>query len=468
MVNINIITEEIDQSWSIERIATERAPHGWKELFRTSLPELKGVSEILAREEANHEIIYPLKRDLFAAFHYTPLHQVKVVIIGQDPYPQKHKYRNIPRAVGLSFSVREDDEIPSSLKTIYTELQNTVAGFHTPNHGDLRSWTRQGVLLLNAALTVRAEEPESHQSVWVGFIKQVIKEINKVNENCIFVLWGAKAQNNVGRFLTNESCILRAGHPSGYSRHLFLGCDHFNKINEMLIAQGREAIVWQIPFRSIIRSLPVQKTFGVTPVLPKKEGAVPLAVPVPKNVMASSPSAKKEVAIPAPSATPAPEEVEVKKEALESVTTPEIEIEKNVIPTPPVSEASLPPQQAKDALPEEEINFDIEHEEENKDSVSPTPVQIASPAPVPVVSPPLASPLKTMQPLPQPVTSIPKSAPSRMPLSRLPKASPKMQAPKMQARPLQTAKPAGASNIPLPPAPGAIGPAIPNINFKRN
>lgn len=467
MVNINIITEEIDQSWSIERIATERAPHGWKDLFRTGLPELKAVSEIIAREEANHEIIYPLKRDLFAAFHYTPLHQVKVVIIGQDPYPQKHKYRNIPRAVGLSFSVREDDEIPSSLKTIYTELQNTVAGFHTPNHGDLRSWTRQGVLLLNAALTVRAEEPESHQSVWVGFIKQVIKEINKVNESCIFVLWGAKAQNNVGRFLTNESCILRAGHPSGYSRHLFLGCDHFNKINEMLIAQGREAIVWQIPFRSIVRSLPGQKTFGVVPVVtgvpPKKEGAVPLAAPVPKNDMTSPPSAKKEVVIPAPSAPPVPEEVE-KGETLESVTTPEAE--KNVIPTPPVSEP-LPPQQVQTALPEEEINFDIEHEEENKDSVSPSPVSVVSP-PVQVASPPISSPPKTVQPLPQPVTSIPKSAPSRTPLSRLSKASPKMQLPKMQPRPLQTAKPAGASNIPLPPAPGAIGPAIPNINFRRN
>ncbi len=251
MAKLNIVyykndnIQLIDQSWSIEKIASEVVPKGWESLFEHAIPELKDISDILAKDEMKYGQFFPLKRDIFAAFHNTPLNNVNVVIIGQDPYHQRLADGN-PRAVGLSFSVRQNDVIPSSLKNIYKELDETVRGFKKPDHGDLTEWTRQGVLLLNSCLTVRQGKPGSHSELWLGFINKVFKAISNVNPYCIYLLWGKEAQK-LKPMLGEKSIIFEANHPSGYSAHRgFFGCNHFNLVNDTLIKHGKNAIKWSI------------------------------------------------------------------------------------------------------------------------------------------------------------------------------------------------------------------------------
>lgn len=249
MLTLNIVNKpKIEQDWSIERIAKESPSISWEKVFEDALPELHDISDILLEQEKLYGSFYPLKRDIFAAFDATTLSNVKVVIIGQDPYHQSVTIRNevLPRAVGLSFSVRRDDSIPSSLQNIYTELANTLRGFNKPDHGDLREWARQGVLLLNMSLTVRPGAPGSHGDIWLGFINKVFKAIASVNPYCIYMLWGKEAQK-VKPMLGERSVILEAAHPSGLSaRKGFFGCNHFNLSNDWLIRQGKIAINWRI------------------------------------------------------------------------------------------------------------------------------------------------------------------------------------------------------------------------------
>src|SRR5437868_1742015 len=149
MPKFNIVSKSIDQSWSILKIATEMKPSTWEDVFDDAIAELKDVSELIEGYE-KESAIYPNKSDIFAAFNITPLPHVKVVIVGQDPYHQGININGVPlpRAVGLSFSVRKEDTIPSSLKNIFIELQNTVANFKQPEYGDLKEWAKQGVLML--------------------------------------------------------------------------------------------------------------------------------------------------------------------------------------------------------------------------------------------------------------------------------------------------------------------------------
>lgn len=238
----------VDQTWSIERIATEAPPRTWEATFVDAMPELRDVSTILEEDERTYGPYYPWKQDIFASFHYTPLPNVKLVIIGQDPYHQTIIVNGIsmPRAVGLSFSVRPEDSVPSSLKNIYTELANTVRGFTTPDHGDLREWARQGVLLLNSCLTVRPGAAGSHGDIWLGFMNKVFRAISAVNPYCIYMLWGREAQK-LKPMLGERSIILEAAHPSGLSaRRGFFGSNHFNLANEALIRQGKVGINWRI------------------------------------------------------------------------------------------------------------------------------------------------------------------------------------------------------------------------------
>lgn len=248
MLTLNVMTQTVDQTWSIARIANESPPITWGDVFKDAVHELKDVSDILDEQEKMYGQYYPLKKDIFAAFHNTPLNTVKVVIIGQDPYHQVFNMGgvNYPRAVGLSFSVRREDSIPSSLNNIYTELANTVRGFTMPTHGDLREWARQGVLLLNTCLTVRQGQAGSHGEIWLGFIRRVLRAIAIANPYCIFLLWGREAQK-IEPMLGERSEILRAAHPSGLSaRRGFFGCNHFNAVNDILIKQGKSAINWRI------------------------------------------------------------------------------------------------------------------------------------------------------------------------------------------------------------------------------
>ena len=250
MLKLNIVEKPpITQSWTICDIVKFYTPLTWENVFEDAKYELKDVSNILANQEAMGCDFFPLKVNIFRAFDYTPLPHVKVVIIGQDTYPQIAPIGTTyqPRGQGMSFSVHPTDEIPSSLKNIFKELVNTVEGFEMPDNGDLTPWARQGVLLLNSCLTVRANAPDSHGEIWYGFIKKVFKFINEINPKCIYVLWGSRAQN-IKPMFGEKSICLECAHPSGRSAHRgFFGCNHFNLINNYLIEQGKQPIDWRLP-----------------------------------------------------------------------------------------------------------------------------------------------------------------------------------------------------------------------------
>lgn len=191
-------------------------------------------------EYASHQI-FPPKEDLFQAFDLTPLKEVKVVIIGQDPY------HNVGQAHGLCFSVKPDVEVPPSLQNIYKELSDDL-GIKIPNNGYLVDWAKQGVLLLNTVLTVRAHEANSHRGIgWETFTDAAIKALNKEDRPMVFLLWGAPAGKKKELLNNPKHLILTAPHPSPLSAYRgFFGCRHFSKTNEYLKNNGYEAIDWQI------------------------------------------------------------------------------------------------------------------------------------------------------------------------------------------------------------------------------
>jgi uracil-DNA glycosylase len=254
------IVKPVQENWTLEQVAAESAPSSWQAVFRDAAPELKDVSTILAQQEQQFGAYYPLKKDIFNAFKLTPLDQVKVVIVGQDPYHQGISIDGVsmPRAMGLSFSVRKGDSIPSSLNNIYKELL-TVRGFSKPDHGDLSEWARQGVLMLNTCLTVQPNKAGSHGDIWLGFMNKVFRAISHVNPYCIFVLWGKEAQK-IKTMLGERCVVFEAAHPSGLSASRgFFGCNHFNMINEALQKQGKTPISWRIT--PIVEVTPVQTNY---------------------------------------------------------------------------------------------------------------------------------------------------------------------------------------------------------------
>lgn len=207
------------------------------------------LNAFLISERKGNEI-FPKEENVFNAFNTTPFNKVKVIIIGQDPY---HSYgeingEKIPHAHGLSFSVpTETNKIPPSLKNIFKEL-NQDLGFEIPTHGDLTSWAKQGVLLLNATLTVRVHEAGSHQKKgWETFTNSVIKKISLQKEGVIFLLWGKFAQQKEALINTKKHHVLKAAHPSPFSAYNgFYGCKHFSETNKLLISTGNNEIDWEI------------------------------------------------------------------------------------------------------------------------------------------------------------------------------------------------------------------------------
>jgi len=185
--------------------------------------------------------IYPKARDTFSAFNLCSFNSTKVVIIGQDPY------HGSGQAHGLSFSVPKGIKLPPSLKNIFKEL-HTDLNFEIPNYGDLTTWAQQGVLLLNATLTVRAKQAASHQKKgWEQFTNRVIKEISDKKEGVVFLLWGRFAQDKKVLIDSTKHHILTAPHPSPFSAHSgFFGCKHFSKTNHLLSQQNKAPINWQI------------------------------------------------------------------------------------------------------------------------------------------------------------------------------------------------------------------------------
>lgn len=191
--------------------------------------------------EYRSKIIYPAADDIFNAFHFTPLAKVKILLVGQDPY------HNPGQAHGLSFSVEQQEEIPPSLANIYKELQSDI-GCYIPDNGYLKKWAEQGVLLLNAVLTVRAHQANSHQGLgWENFTDAVLRAVNNLERPIVVFLWGKPAQAKK-QFLNNPiHLILQAPHPSPLSAYRgFFGCKHFSKANEFLVKHGLEPIDWQI------------------------------------------------------------------------------------------------------------------------------------------------------------------------------------------------------------------------------
>lgn len=194
------------------------------------------------KEEYFSRRIFPEMHDIFNALKYTPLHSVKAVILGQDPY---HGYG---QAHGLCFSVKRGVEPPPSLKNIYKEMESDL-GIKQPCHGELTSWAQQGVLLLNTVLTVREGQANSHKGRgWEIFTDKVIETVNASAEPCVFLLWGANARSKK-KLITNPShLILETVHPSPLSAYNgFFGCGHFSKTNEFLNRTGRGGIDWQLP-----------------------------------------------------------------------------------------------------------------------------------------------------------------------------------------------------------------------------
>lgn len=186
--------------------------------------------------------VFPPADDIFNAFHLTPLKKVKVVILGQDPY------HNDGQAHGLSFSVKPGTDIPPSLMNIYKELHSEL-GCRVPNNGYLNYWAKQGVLLLNTVLTVRAHQAFSHRGIgWEQFTDAVIRELNKAERPMVFMLWGRPAGEKAKMLDNPHHLVLKAAHPSPLSASRgFFGCGHFARCNEYLESNGLEPIDWQIP-----------------------------------------------------------------------------------------------------------------------------------------------------------------------------------------------------------------------------
>ncbi len=191
------------------------------------------------REEVKKHIIYPPGKLIFSAFDLTPLTAVRVVIIGQDPYHGRGQ------AQGLAFSVPDGIRIPPSLQNIYKELHDDL-GIPIPHSGNLEKWARQGVMLLNATLTVRSGQAGSHQGKgWEQFTDQVIRTISDLRAGIVFLLWGRFAQEKETLIDTSKHFILKAAHPSPFSANKgFFGCRHFSKTNEILRSNGMGEIDW--------------------------------------------------------------------------------------------------------------------------------------------------------------------------------------------------------------------------------
>ncbi len=217
---------------------------GWRERLEPEFeaPYMAQLAAFLAAESRAGKVIYPPRECCFNALNSTPFDQVRVVILGQDPY------HGPGQAHGLCFSVQKGIQPPPSLVNIFKELQADL-GIPQPSHGCLSHWAAQGVLLLNAVLTVEQGKAGAHQGRgWELFTDKVIDHLNREREGLVFLLWGSHAQKKGARVDTSRHLVLRAPHPSPLSAHRgFLGCRHFSKTNAWLQSRGVPAIDWQLP-----------------------------------------------------------------------------------------------------------------------------------------------------------------------------------------------------------------------------
>ena len=219
-----------------------RIEESWKRALQSEFdkPYVAGLVSFLHGEKAAGKLIYPPGGQIFRAFELTPVDKVKVVILGQDPY------HNPEQAMGLSFSVPAGVPAPPSLKNIFKEIENDL-GIRMSGSPDLTPWARQGVLLLNAMLTVQAGAPASHRGKgWEQFTDAVIKYISDNCNGVVFLLWGGFARNKRDLIDTSRHFVLEAAHPSPLAGGAFFGCRHFSRTNEILINEHKTPINWQL------------------------------------------------------------------------------------------------------------------------------------------------------------------------------------------------------------------------------
>jgi uracil-DNA glycosylase len=214
----------------------------WKQVLADEFqePYFAAIKTFLVQERQAGKTIYPPGPLIFNAFEQTPFDKVKVVILGQDPY------HNPGEAMGLSFSVPRGKRIPPSLVNIFKEIHDDL-GLPIPGHGDLTSWARQGVLLLNAILTVEAKKPASHQKIgWQKFTDTVIRRLSEQKKGVVFMLWGRFAQGKEALIDTARHFVLKAAHPSPLAGDAFRGCKHFSQANALLEKTGETPIHWSL------------------------------------------------------------------------------------------------------------------------------------------------------------------------------------------------------------------------------
>lgn len=214
----------------------------WKEILKDEFDKayFKEIKSFLSKEKNAGKTIYPPGPLIFNAFNLTHFDDVKVVILGQDPY------HGPGQAMGLSFSVPAGIPIPASLRNIYKELKDDV-GIEIPKHGDLTKWASQGIFLLNAMLTVEHKNPGSHKKIgWQTFTDAVIQKLSDLKDGLIFLLWGRFARSKIDLIDEMKHYVLESAHPSPLAGDAFMGNHHFSKTNELLLRQGLPVIDWQV------------------------------------------------------------------------------------------------------------------------------------------------------------------------------------------------------------------------------
>ena len=219
-----------------------RIEESWKQALQSEFdkPYFAGLVSFLHEEKAAGQTIYPPGGQIFRAFELTPVNQLKVVILGQDPY------HGPGQAMGLSFSVPDGVAAPPSLRNIFKEIESDL-GIRMSGRPNLESWARQGVLLLNSVLTVRASQPTSHSKIgWQEFTDAVIKYISDNCNGIVFMLWGNFARSKKALIDTSRHYVLEAAHPSPLAGGAFFGCRHFSKANEILLNEHKNPINWQL------------------------------------------------------------------------------------------------------------------------------------------------------------------------------------------------------------------------------
>ena len=220
---------KIEESWKIALADEFKQPY------------FQNIKDTLVKEKEDGKVVYPPGNLIFNAFNTIPFNEVKVVVLGQDPY------HGPGEAHGHSFSVPRGIKIPPSLRNIYKELANDIDGFVIPKHGCLEEWANQGVFLLNAFLTVVHKKPKSHEKIgWDKFTDAVIKKLSDEREGNVFMLWGGFAKKKAALIDGSKHLILEAAHPSPLAGNAFQGSKHFSQANAYLAKQGQATIDWKL------------------------------------------------------------------------------------------------------------------------------------------------------------------------------------------------------------------------------